>query len=263
MITVATANSSYVLKPTIFPDGTSQVWKLPEDILLSSSVDIDWRFESEREVLDLLSLRKLLGPLAAVSLHVPYMPYARQDKEVSNSSTFNFEVIADLINSMNFYKVSSNDVHNPLKAGSLIKNFVNIYPTEFQEYVIKASEPDYIVFPDVGAQDRYNEDLNQYSHIVCDKTRNQLTGEITGHKVVFKDEGKPGKRFLIVDDLCDGGATFLSVAKLLRSQDHNIKVDLCVTHGLFSKGQELLLANGIDTVYTTNSLTRNKDGYKV
>ena len=265
MITLISGNYRYPLKPTIFPDGTSQVWKLPEYVVRSSSVNVDWRFENEREIVDLLSLSKLLNNQLN-TLHVPYLPYARQDKEVSNASTFNLEVFADLINSLKLSHVTSVDVHNPTKTENLIDNLVNIKVDDFHYEVVKATRPDYLVFPDAGAHDRYRGsivDINLPS-IVCDKTRDQLTGQITGHKIVHQDGSlTSAKRFLIVDDLCDGGATFISVARMLRDVNPDVKVYLCVTHGLFSKGRDTLLANGIDGVYTTDSLTKNEDGYKV
>ena len=134
MIKIKTDNAEYVVTPTIFPDGTSQVWKLPEDVFRSSHMLVTWNFESEREVIDLLSLRKLLpNPAYTLSLHVPYLPYGRQDKAVSNWATFNIRVLADLINSMDFYRVTSVDVHNPEETAVFINRFKNIKVTEAEE----------------------------------------------------------------------------------------------------------------------------------
>ena len=57
------------------------------------------------------------------------------------------------------------------------------------------------------------------------------------------------RRILIVDDICDGGATFVGLAKELRAAGAK-KVYLYVTHGIFSKGLPL---EGIDKVFTTDS----------
>lgn len=51
--------NGFVIKPTIFPDGTSQVWKLPEGLLSNNYVAITWYFEAERELLDVFSIRAL------------------------------------------------------------------------------------------------------------------------------------------------------------------------------------------------------------
>lgn len=272
MITVRTAGFQATVTPTIFPDGTSQVWKLPKGITESYNGAVDWHFESEREILDILSLRKLLH-WQDLDLYVPYLPYARQDKEVSNSATFNLEVFADLLNQAKFTSVYSFDVHNPARTERLIHNFFSQSAHGFHIETINKSKPDYIVFPDAGAAERYLQGLDHLPKVVCDKTRDQLTGEITGHKVLYQDAyvsnltAPPaipeGARFLIVDDLCDGGATFISVAKLLRELQPSAVVDLCVSHGVFSKGREHLFTNGISNVYTTNSLTKNGDGFNV
>jgi ribose-phosphate pyrophosphokinase len=58
-------------------------------------------------------------------------------------------------------------------------------------------------------------------------------------------------RCLIVDDICDGGATFVALARKLREAGA-IEVSLFVTHGIFSKGKDL---EGIDNIYTTGSFT--------
>lgn len=40
-------------------------------------------------------------------------------------------------------------------------------------------------------------------------------------------------------------------------------VDLAVSHGIFSKGKGCLYNAGISNIYTTNSLLRNPEGFKV
>ena len=75
------------IKPTRFPDGTTQVWKLDEELFKTKELTIDWRFEREDEFFVVAQLRMLLQ-LHKLHLHVPYFPFARQDKVVSNETTF-------------------------------------------------------------------------------------------------------------------------------------------------------------------------------
>jgi ribose-phosphate pyrophosphokinase len=278
MIKITTESGiSFELKPTIFPDGTSQVWKLPEWIFEFKELDITWNFENEREVLDLLSLRELLSE-QDWSLHIPYLPYARQDKEITNNSTFNLFMFAKLINSLDCNEVTVVDVHNPQTTALAINNFKNIEVTALHQLIIAETKPDYLVFPDLGAKERYHiGELSKLPRLIGYKERDQLTGNITGHTLSYRDPhmdmtiqyanmatiAKPGQRFLIIDDLCDGGATFISVASKIRSQVPGVIIDLYVTHGVFSKGREHLLTNGINNIYTTNSLLKNGDGYQV
>jgi ribose-phosphate pyrophosphokinase len=261
------------IEPTIFPDGTSQVWKLPEELFFAQSVKVDWRFESEREIVDLYSLSELIR--GRWTLYVPYLPYARQDKGVNNATTFNLRAFARLINPLEFDQVTAVDVHNPKETTRLIQNFKNIELRDWHLQVMNIVRPTCVVFPDIGAFERY-EYLKPESRFVFHKTRDPLTGEITGHDYSYKDcmrIGVSGKdpsifisrddRFLIIDDLCDGGATFLSIAKALRKIHEHVPITLCVTHGVFSKGREHLMKQNIDLI-TTDSLPKNfRKGFKV
>lgn len=76
--------------------------------------------------------------------------------------------------------------------------------------------------------------------------------------MVFAGDLLTGKHCLIVDDLCDGGATFLALATKLREYGAE-KVYLYVTHGIFSKKYEEL-KKVIDHIYCTNSV-RDIEGY--
>jgi hypothetical protein len=57
--------------------------------------------------------------------------------------------------------------------------------------------------------------------------------------------------------------TFIKVAQLLNSQYPPAQIDLAVSHGLFSKGKQVLFDAGISNIYTTNSLLRNPEGFNV
>ncbi len=273
MIKVKTIHEEVILIPTIFPDGTSQIWKLPNpEILTRKEYVITWNFESEREIYDIYSFHTLLhenrerDDLPTVHLRMPYLPFGRQDKPVSNNTTFNLRVFARLINNLGFKSVATVDAHNPIVASEFFQlGFKNISVDKIHSELISSYNPTYIVFPDKGAQDRYK-NLSHFSTIFCEKVRDQATGQITGVNVDFPQFTtlRPTDKLLIIDDLCDGGATFIAVAKALRENTMpNIRIALFVTHGIFSKGRKHLLDNGIDEIYTTNSLLHNKDGFSV
>lgn len=265
---VAFTGAKVTIKPTVFPDSTTQVWKLPEDLFDHDRNDvyvIDWRFEAEREIFDLSNLVLLLWERAelyapTIHLYVPYFPFARQDKEVSNTTTFALTSFMAMLNTIRVNTLITVDAHNPVAIKSRIKNikYFNVPATEMHRELMAKIQPDLIVFPDHGAEQRY-ETLIPIRQISCEKKRNQETGEILGHtlargfSVVGTNYLKPGYKVLILDDLCDGGATFISVAKALRDVEKDITIHLFTTHGIYSKGREHLLKNGIDYLYSTNS----------
>lgn len=246
---------------TIFPDGTSQVWKL-DDFEFDQYADepvILWLYENEAELFHVLQLNALVEHQVGEPclLRVPYLPYGRQDKEISNDATFALKTFTDTLYNAGICRVETFDAHS---------KYEMIYPIDevsVVDFHKTLTDYDVICYPDVGASERYkyNFDLDAHSHIAFEKVRNQQTGEITGLKLLGTQELK-GRSILIVDDICDGGMTFIKVAKALKEYGPS-KIDLAVSHGLFTKGRQVLHDAGIGTIYTTNSLLRNPEGFKV
>lgn len=237
------------VKPTVFPDGTTQVWKLAPELLASKSLrKITWSFESEAEIIQLAQLKALLDNLGhEVYLSIEYLPYSRQDKNVSNEATFALYPFATLLNSLNFDRVAILDPHSPI-ALELINNSFAYYPTVSVLQAIKDDKIDLLVFPDRGAQEKYSSMYPSIPNVFANKVREQSTGAILETTVAGNVDGK---RVLIVDDICDGGATFIALAKVLRAKGATY-VGLYVTHGIFSKGTQVLLDSGIDKVSFTH-----------
>ena len=87
---------------------------------------------------------------------------------------------------------------------------------------------------------------------------------------MYYDDGNCNTDFIIIDDICDGGATFINIAVKIKeyfdNQDYNgyqPKIYLIVTHGIFSKGVSEL-SNYFDGIYCTNSYKNfvdNKDQF--
>jgi len=252
------------IKPTIFPDGTSQVWKLPMDWFKSNSYyKIIWYFEEEAELIRVLQLVDLLSTykLAFSELFIPFLPYGRQDKWINNESTFALHtfkaILSEFIQRRAGIRISTLDAHSQFFFGAY-----NYYASDYIRQAIRDSNAEVIAFPDKGAALRY--ELPFLPYVILDKERDQQTGQILGMK--FCDETIhveiEGKRILIIDDICDGGATFIGAAKLLHEHEVD-KVDLYVTHGIFSKGLKILYNNGINNIFTTKSLIKNDWGYEL
>lgn len=243
--------NGHIIKPSIFPDATSQIWQLPDALTKSKQCSVIWYFEQEREIIDLRSLRKILYTQDWI-LHIPYLPYARQDKDISNDATFNRQVLLDLLFPLCCQLITTVDIH------SKCSTIFNIEVSDFHEWVIEQFEPHYLVFPDKGAFDRYPY-LDSFNCITFEfeKARNQSTGQLTSHRLT-RDVYLPQGRYLMVDDLCDGGATFISIAQQIKEKVPDAQIGLAITHGLFNKGKEILTKEGIQLFYT-NSLLRNKN----
>jgi ribose-phosphate pyrophosphokinase len=266
MIRLMYQNKQQVVSPTIFPDGTSQVWKL--DLAGITSAKIVWDFEQEAELIWVNQLIALLQAesIAITELFMPYLPYARQDKPIGNNATFAKSVFLSMLNTQNIAKISTLDAH------SFDKQIESYAASAFIEKALQQFAPAIVVFPDKGAFERYQNAFNSDAYLILtlDKVRNQATGEITALTVeasrtspelLVKQPEKPTK-LLIIDDICDGGATFNNSAIYLH-QHYNCKIGLYVTHGIFSKGFDKMIASGISQFFTTQSLKKNKDGFAI
>lgn len=223
---------------TIFPDKTSQVWKLDEnDFNLYS--EIKWDFESEGEFLHLAQLKDLLDKnlIKYTKLTISYLPYARQDKSVENDATFALTPFSKLLNVLGFTEIVFDDVHSP-KALQLIKNSKSIVPS-FDELATSLNAN--ICFPDRGARNRYRTAL---SFVTLEKERDQSTGALTMKPLEEQLSGN----YLICDDLCDGGGTFILAANELYRAGAN-EVYLYTTHGLYTKGVDVLRNANIKRIF--------------
>lgn len=241
---------------TLFPDNTSQVWKLPEFILNESNwVHITWKFSHEGEFMQLAQLKELMDQHEIrCCLRLKYLPYGRQDKCVSNKTTFALIPFSKLLNSLNFDEVIIHDPHSVV-ALALIKNSRAVYPVEEVMGIAYDLKTDLFCYPDAGAVDKYTggddvqKEIYDYPYIYGDKVRDQETGYITKYELQTGGAGLFGKKILIVDDICDGGMTFKILTKDLLEAGAE-EVNLFVTHGLFSKGLKTLRESGINRIFT-------------
>ena len=113
-----------------------------------------------------------------------------------------------------------------------------------------------LVSPDAGASKKIYKLAEQIGYkgdvITCSKDRD-IDGKLTMVNVPIAFDAFTSKKadFIIIDDICDGGATFINIAKNLKNRVKG-KIYLIVTHGIFSKsfGE---LSQYFDNIYCTNS----------
>jgi ribose-phosphate pyrophosphokinase len=233
------------INPTIFPDNTSQIWKLPEAAIPAYKElhVVEWEFSTEGEFLQLAQLKTLLDHYNYKSeLRIKYLPYGRQDKKVSNETTFALTTFARLLNTLNFHTVWVLDPHSD--EAKQINNLVVEMPLTELYKVKTILQPEIICFPDSGAKKRYGSGYRD--EIYAEKIRDQKTGAIIDTKL---RGDVSGKTVLIQDDLCDYGNTFIKLTALLL-QNGAKEVNLFVTHGLFSGGIKVLRNAGIRRIFS-------------
>lgn len=187
-------------------------------------------------------------------LILPYLPGARADK----GSPLGGGVYAEFIGGLHLAQTITLDPHSPLMPNRLDfgPGYLSVYPVE---RIIKRELGDRgdhynhpyvgVIAPDKGAVDRAQKAANVL-HVPlfkAEKTRDFESGQLTG----FTCEELPATgKLLLVDDICDGGGTFVGLAKATGLP--YTRLDLWVTHGIFSKGIDVL-TDSFDHIYTTDS----------
>lgn len=200
----------------------------------------------------LRQIDSILGPTISsglqVELYLSYLPYARADRKFEEGMCDNpLYSFMHFLTELEIDLVTIVDPHNveEIKASPIsevcdvdIIDRARCLKTTSQRnselrYLLN-SKNTVLCAPDKGARDdveRLDTDLDK---IYCEKTRNPANGYITGLEILDGVEVS-GRDVLIVDDLCDGGATFDIAAKALKEKGAKT-VSLYVTHGIFSKG---------------------------
>jgi len=250
-----------------FPDGQQSItllnshhfWTLKEEV-----VQIHSRLNSFTDLELIICAKKALDGIGVrqVVLHVPYFLGARSDRKFQDGSIHYLkEVICPIINSLKFDAVVVLDPHSDVLEACL-DNMVKVNNHLIVKHALTlidnkndARDRICLVSPDAGAYKKIFDvaqafDINKV--ITATKVRDLKTGKILHTEVPTPDMHNDIK-YVIVDDICDGGRTFTEIAKAIKAIRPTAKVYLVVTHGIFSAGEEPLMEH-FEHVYTTNSV---------
>jgi ribose-phosphate pyrophosphokinase len=196
---------------------------------------------------------------ARVWLFLPFIPFARQDRVCVEGEPLSIKGFVSLINSQKYDRVFVYDPHSDV-APALIDNCCVIknhwFVHDVYDYLMTSRDPNAgglsLVSPDAGS---YKKIFNTASAIgyfgnivICDKVRDLKTGRII--QTTVNTEDLHGQDVLIVDDICDGGRTFIEIAKELKKRNSG-KIFLAVTFGIFSNGFGELLTH-FDMIFCTD-----------
>jgi len=210
-------------------------------------------YKSDQDLWDLALLVDALHRAGCgnIQLEIPYLPYAREDRVMQEGASLSLGIVCAFINALKFSKVFCYDLHSPVSA-ALLDNVVDRDWAYLAGQLAHLENGSLLVSPDAGANKKVFAFAQQQGFptvIRADKTRDVVTGNITGTKV-FCDEHLGDLDVLIMDDICDGGRTFIELAKELRKVTDG-RISLYVTHGIFSKGVDVFKGL-IDNIYVSN-----------
>ena len=192
---------------------------------------------------------------APTHLFVPYIPGARDDR----GATLGAVAYTTLIQGVYASSVTYVDIHSEDALGYLTHS-VDAKPLRLQDIVsnavagrseLRPGPYDAVIAPDKGAVSRAKlvGDRLGVRTLFATKERDPETGKLSNFAFDVSQVSAHG-RYLVVDDICDGGGTFMGLASVLKRNRENL--DLWVTHGVFS-GNAGQLVEAYGNVFTTDS----------
>lgn len=263
------ANSDIKYKISKFPDGQQSITldMVDADLPNKITVSITSRFNSFLDLELIIAANQALREFSYVEnvkLNVPYFLGARSDRKFeAGTSNYLKTVICPIINAQKFSRVTVLDPHS-----DVLEACLDNYHKHNNHRLVKdaltaidnkndAQERICLVSPDAGAYKKIFDVAKEFGInriITANKVRDIKTGTILRTEVPTLDQHADLK-YVIIDDICDGGRTFVELAKAMKESRPTAKIYLVVTHGIFSAGFDTL-NQYFDGIYTTNSIKK-------
>lgn len=182
---------------------------------------------------------------------IPYFPGARQDRTDGKAPQTAY-LMADILDSAGGH-ITIFDPHSHV-ISDYLEDCSILMPADLPDYA-PSSPIAGVIAPDEGATERaasWRRCFAPDADIVqCTKQRNPSNGRLSNY-VMPKLETKG--RYMIVDDICDGGGTFNLLAEAFFADSVGVKcqLEMFVSHGIFSRGLEAINPY-IEHITTTDS----------
>ena len=193
---------------------------------------------------------------AKVHAVIPYLGYARQDKQFMPGEVVSLGVISHLLRSCGVLRVTTVDIHSAegLALFPMPTYSVSAIPS-LSQYVKKnmnLSSP-VVISPDFGSSRRTEAFATLYGaeHLQFAKERDRVTGEV---KIDAGELNVKGRDIIIVDDMISTGGTIRAAAEKLRKAQASRIVVGCVHPLLLGDAYEKLIEAGVDEIIGTNTV---------
>ena len=191
-----------------------------------------------------------------VTAVIPYMGYARQDREFLPGEIVTMNVLGKLFKSAGASKIIIVDIHSliGLKYFTIKTKNVTAIP-DLAEYFKKLSlKNPLVVSPDQGGKERAKEFAKEFNsdYIALEKTRDKKTGKV---KIKTKNLAEVENRDLIlVDDMISTGSSIIKATQFLKKQKCK-RIYVACTHALLMNDAENKIKKaGVTSIISTNTI---------
>ncbi len=250
-----------------FADGELQIelddYLLHEDCVIIQSIAPTPKYSVNDSLMELCFIMDALNriPVNSITLILPYLGYARQDRRVFPQSPISAKVVIDQICNMGADYAVTMDIHSEQLLGFFSCPVKNLYALPILlddvKKKFKDMENTVLVSPDMGSvkRTRFAAEMLGCKYIIIDKNRSK-----PGESKVMNIIGEcKDKNCILIDDMIDSAGTLCNAAQALT--DNGAKdIVAYASHGVLSgKAMERIDNSALSQVTVTDTILKNKE----
>ena len=241
----------------VFADGESKI-TLSGKISKSKSVVVQSIYPPvDTNLIHALSLiSKAKETSSEVIAVIPYMGYARQDREFLPGEIVTMRVLGKLFKGAGASKIIVVDIHSKigLKYFSIKTKNVSAIPELVQNIKKLNLKDPLVISPDQGGKERAEEFAKELGseYIALEKKRDRKTGKV---RIETKNLDEVANRDLIlVDDMISTGGSIVKATQFLKKQKCR-KVYVACTHALLmNNAEKKIKKSGVTKIISANTI---------
>lgn len=243
----------------VFPDGelkaTLPRWSGGWSAVVKSAappVDSSWM-----EIFSLVHAARARGPVVAV---VPYMGYARQDREFLPGEAVTMRTVSRMLGALGAAKVVTVDIHSRAALRHLGRRGADVSaaPALAGRLRRMGLGRAVIVSPDAGGGGRAAAlaGLLGTEHAALEKRRDRRTGRTS---TVARDLGVSGRDAVIADDMISTGGSIEGAARLLKAGGARRIAAACTHALLVGDAERRIRRAGVSDIVSANTVRGTVD----
>jgi len=187
---------------------------------------------------------------------IPYMGYARQDREFLPGEIVTMKVLGKLFKGAGASKIIAVDIHSMIgfKHFTIKTKNVSAIPDLAQYFKKLSLNNPLVVSPDQGGKDRAKEFAKNFEseYIALEKKRDRKTGKVT---IKTKNSDQvAGRDLILVDDMISTGGSIIKATQFLKKQKCK-RVYVACTHALLMNDAEKKIRKaGVTRIVSANTI---------
>jgi ribose-phosphate pyrophosphokinase len=240
-----------------FPDGESKI-RVVDEVRNEKVIVVQSTYPPvDKHLMQLLSLsHKLSEDGANVYAVVPYLGYARQDKEFLKGEVVTLGIIAHLMRSVGIKRMVTVDIHSMQALGLFSFPVYSCSSIPLLAQYVEANfdlRKPIAVSPDLGSGTRVEAfaAVLKSEFVSFRKRRDRLTGEVSTED---QNLNLLGRDAIMIDDMISTGGSMVKCAQILKNHGAKRVIAACAHPVLVGGAADKLKQAGVDEIIATNTI---------